>query len=411
MKFKAQILLGIILLTIGVNSGLASVHADETSQVQALPQLLSKLAADYEQEVQNLVQPQTNNTVAEGERFVKLLPSTDTFVGNDNVSDWQNYCNQLGLSVDDYQRLLKQENDLLQSIPVDLQAAKDADDVFASYRDVENVVSSVLDYIHNKKLLLKQFSQQLAQVDASQHVDGLVRLGDAMLTSEAKTALQNHDDSFAGTTLSSRHQYQLAGLLDAIKPVIPAPKSNSDNKQPAADNSDNDIANKDAEEKHDQPSVPADKPLDADKKVVPDKDDSQPVVPQPDNSKFTKQIAQQQAQINTLQATVVDLNQQLNALRATIKKIQNDGFGPIVYDQTGLITPAEREALDQLMDVIRQNTTGDVVNKPHPKHSLLMVKQHLKKVNRQLKHKHLCHRMRAKLLKLRRQLLKQLRHK
>ncbi|GAA6114432.1 hypothetical protein [Apilactobacillus apinorum] len=380
MKFKVRVLLGIILLALGMNSGMAVVHADADSNDDKVPSLLSKLALDYEQELDNQIQAHTNNTIAEGEKFVNMVPTNDSFVGDDQIADWQKYCTELGLSINDYQGLLSEENELRESIKKDFKAAKDTDDIITSYRDIDNVISSVLDYVHNKKLLLRQLSQQLVKVDADQHVDGLSDLGEAMLSKQAKNAFQNHDESFAGTTLSSRHQYQLATLLDAMKTVTPEhePQQDAD----ANHSSDEHIDNRSSDNNN-----------------------------QSVDDELTKQITQQQVRINALEVTITGLNQQMNALKETIQNIQNDGFGPIVYDQTGLISKSERAALDQLMDVIRQNTTGDDTRKVQSKHKHQTVKQRLRKVNRQLKQKHLNHRKRVKLLKLRRQLLKRLRHK
>lgn len=407
MKFKARILLGIILLALGMNSEISLVHADTTTNADKLPSLLSKLALDYEQELDNQIQAHTNNTIAEGEKFVQMVPANDSFVGDDQIADWQKYCTKLGLSINDYQDLLGQENELRESIEKDFKEAKDTDDIITSYRDIDNVISSVLDYVHNKKLLLHQLSKQLVKVDANQYIDGLSDLGEAMLSKQAKGAFKSHDESFAGTTLSSRHQYQLATLLDTMKPVTPAPQQDTDKTEPDTNRSSDDHIDNKSTDSNNQPSVP----VDDKSKVVPSKDDNHPVIPQPVNDELTKQISQQQARINTLEATITSLNQQMNALKVTIQKIQNDGFGPIIYDQTGLISKSERAALDQLMDVIRQNTSGDDTQKVQPKRKHQTVKQRLRKVNHQLKQKHLSHRKRVKLLKLRRQLLKRLRHK
>lgn len=407
MKFKAQILLGIILLSLGMNSGIAVVHADTTTNADKLPSLLSKLALDYEQELDNQIQAHTNNTIVEGEKFVKIVPDNNSFVGDDQIADWQKYFTGLGLSINDYQGLLRQENELRESIKKDFKAAKDTDDIITSYRDIDNVIGSVLDYVHNKKLLLHQLSKQLVKVDAKKQISGLYDLGEAMLSKQAKDAFKNHDESFSGTTLSSRHQYQLATLLDAMNPVTPAPQPYADKKESDINNASNEHIDNKSADSNNQPSVPADDQSN----VLPSKDDIHPVMPQPVYDEFTKQIVQQQARINALETTITGLNQQMNAFKATIRKVQNDGFGPIIYDQTGLISKSERAALDQLMDVIRQNAAGDNTQKVQFNHKHQTLKQRLKKVNKQLKQRNLGHRKRVKLLKLKRQLLKRLRHK
>lgn len=403
MKLKNQVMLGTLLLSIGVSSSARIVNANELPTNDNNPKmakLLADLALDYEQELDDQILPHKNNTLEEGKKFAAIMPADDSFLGDDQLNDWQTYCTELGLSVTDYKDTLQKETKLRQTINSNLKAAQSEKDVFTTYHDVNRVIGAVLDYIDNKKTLLHRLSDQLLTPQARQHGDGLYHLGRTMLSNQAKEAYQNNDVGYAGTTLSSRHQYQLAALLDAEK--------HDDTTNKAADNHDSDHHDNNIDVR---PSVPTEDNSKAnDQQKVPARDHAQ-IVPQPVDNQTTQKMEQQQLRINSLQDKVVNLNQQIADLQATIKKIQNDGFGPIVYDKTGLISKTERTALDQLMDVIEQNASGKSVPKKHHLVKRKSIKQRLKKVRLQLKRKHLSHRKKAKLLKLKRQLLKQLRHK
>lgn len=343
----------------------ADMRSDSTA---ALAGLLSQVAIDYEQDLDSRIQAHNQNTLAEASRFMDMLPSAATFLGDNQIQSWQQYCNDLGTVMDDYKPLLQKAQRFRQIAQDNFQAAQNAKDVFEMYRDVDAVTSAVLNYLDIQKTLLHRLSQQLKNTDVKTRKVGIVHLGNQMLSPAAKKAYQARDINYGQRSVFAQHQYQLAQQLEEL--------------------------------------------TDGDAK---DDGDVSPRNQETEDIKQMRDALRKQAQtIQQLRAVVGSLQNQFADFQETFRKVQQDGFSPLIFDRTGLISQAEREALDQLMDVIRQNTMGEAIPTSTPTHNhkqRMALRQQLKKVRKQLNHRHLSRSKRQRLLKLQKRLLKQLHRK